>query len=261
MNQLETLARPGAMPMRLSARPAVDSLDRITSAESLVSLFQGAEAAARHLGFEHFLYCARFAVTERAPRFLVESNEPLEWVELYRREELWRRDPRYAYCMQRVAPTVWDWDGLPEQDRGMVRRLATTHGIEGGLIIPLRCSEGGCAMLCFDTGAPFLLPTDREGLFALMGQALCYAAFLHEQVERVLLEKARPAASRPKLSAREREVLQWLSRGKGAWEVAQIMGIAESTVYFHLRSLKRKLDVSNIAHAVARAIAMGIVAP
>jgi len=55
-----------------------------------------------------------------------------------------------------------------------------------------------------------------------------------------------------RLSAREREVLWWVSRGKSNAEIATALYISESTVRKHLQSAYRKLGVVNRTAAVAR---------
>src|SRR5690348_12736162 len=60
------------------------------------------------------------------------------------------------------------------------------------------------------------------------------------------------------LSCREREVLEWLSLGKSGPEIAMILEISLCTVRIHIRSIIRKMDASNIPHAVARGFKSGI---
>lgn len=261
MNHAEqALISPIRLSVRMPPDPWAEALDRITEAESLAAVFHAAGLAANLLGFEHFLYCGRFGRGEREPAYLVESNEPQDWVERYRDEEMWRRDPRFAYCLRHASPLLWDWQRLSADVDEPLRRIAESWHIRAGLAVPVHGCEATSAMLCFDSDGVRAMHQDRYNRFSTMSRAMCYAAFIHERVKAILQRSGR-SASTPQLSAREQEVLQWLSRGKGAWEIAHIVGIAESTVYFHLRSLKRKLDVSNIPHAVARAMSLGIVAP
>lgn len=56
------------------------------------------------------------------------------------------------------------------------------------------------------------------------------------------------------LSPKETEVLKWMSEGKSAWVVSQILKVSENTVNFHIKNIKNKLDASNIVHAVAIAL-------
>jgi DNA-binding CsgD family transcriptional regulator len=57
---------------------------------------------------------------------------------------------------------------------------------------------------------------------------------------------------------REREVLQWLTRGKTNWEIGTILGISERTVKFHLNHIFQKLGATNRAQAVMKASTLGL---
>jgi DNA-binding NarL/FixJ family response regulator len=71
---------------------------------------------------------------------------------------------------------------------------------------------------------------------------------------------ARPAAPIPvKLSDRELTVLRHLARGLSYKQVASEVGISLDTVRTHVRRLYRKLQVNNVAEAVAQAIRAGLV--
>jgi DNA-binding CsgD family transcriptional regulator len=58
----------------------------------------------------------------------------------------------------------------------------------------------------------------------------------------------------PSLTAREREVLTWISLGKSAWEIGEILGIAKRTVDEHAQTASRKLGAANRTQAVAIAV-------
>ena len=55
------------------------------------------------------------------------------------------------------------------------------------------------------------------------------------------------------LTRRERDCLSWIARGRSAWEISEILGIAERTVEFHLENSRKKLGAKNTVHAVALA--------
>lgn len=61
------------------------------------------------------------------------------------------------------------------------------------------------------------------------------------------------------LSEREVEVLQYVADGKSNREIADTLTISEKTVKAHLRSIFRKLEVSDRAQAVAYAMRKGLV--
>jgi DNA-binding CsgD family transcriptional regulator len=55
------------------------------------------------------------------------------------------------------------------------------------------------------------------------------------------------------LSPRELETLTWADS-----ETAQIIGVSYSSVHGYMNSLKSKIDVANVTHAVARGYELGI---
>ena len=61
------------------------------------------------------------------------------------------------------------------------------------------------------------------------------------------------------LTEREKEVLELLARGHRNKEIADLLFISERTVKFHVGIIFQKLDVSNRAEAVSRAIQTGLV--
>ena len=60
------------------------------------------------------------------------------------------------------------------------------------------------------------------------------------------------------LTAREREVLQWLSGGKRDRDIADLLGISHRTVHKHLQRIYEKLGVETRTAAVVRAINLRI---
>jgi len=60
--------------------------------------------------------------------------------------------------------------------------------------------------------------------------------------------------TRPKLSERELECLEWVSLGKTSWETAHILGVSERTINFHLLNAAKKLNVYGRQAAVALAL-------
>lgn len=79
-----------------------------------------------------------------------------------------------------------------------------------------------------------------------------------------VLEQIKPAQQRSttfslKFSKREKEILQWLHKGKTNWEISQILGLSEHTVKNQVRGILIKLRVKNRAQAVAKAISTKII--
>lgn len=79
---------------------------------------------------------------------------------------------------------------------------------------------------------------------------------LHEAMSRIL-GKQDPYP--PDITAREKEILQWLMNGKSTWDISTILDISERTVKFHIDNIMRKLDAVNRTHAVAIALRQRII--
>ncbi|CZT34268.1 DNA-binding transcriptional regulator, CsgD family [Rhizobium sp. 9140] len=56
------------------------------------------------------------------------------------------------------------------------------------------------------------------------------------------------------LTARETEILRWISHGKTASEIALIVSVSEHTINSHTATILKKLDVVNRTQMVAKAI-------
>ncbi len=61
------------------------------------------------------------------------------------------------------------------------------------------------------------------------------------------------------ITPREREVLGWLKQGKSSWDISVILDISESTVYFHVSNIMKKLGANNRPQAIAIATRLGLV--
>lgn len=75
------------------------------------------------------------------------------------------------------------------------------------------------------------------------------------------LQTRRPASDAPSaaLSLREKEVLNWLKKGKSSWEISTILNIGESTVNFHITNIMQKLNAVSRTQAVAIAVEQGLI--
>lgn len=65
------------------------------------------------------------------------------------------------------------------------------------------------------------------------------------------------ATEEPGLTAREREILQFVAAGLSAKQVAQEIGIAPRTVERHIENLRHKMRARNKTHMIAKAVALG----
>lgn len=126
--------------------------------------------------------------------------------------------------------------------RGLHRVIA--HGV--------RLSDGTGSFFVFVNGPPKCTPHDAYLVEILLPH-------LHSTVYRVAEADGDggedQAATTQLLSDREAQVLGWVREGKTNQEIALILDLSPLTVKNHIQKVLRKLQVSNRAQAVARAIA------
>ncbi|NLG70677.1 MAG: response regulator transcription factor [Chloroflexi bacterium] len=103
----------------------------------------------------------------------------------------------------------------------------------------------------------------RDELFRAIRVVSAGGALLQPVVASTLLRRlsAREDAQppRPRLTARELEVLRLLAEGRPNREIAAALVISERTVKFHVSSILRKLHAANRTEAVAVAAQQGLV--
>lgn len=63
----------------------------------------------------------------------------------------------------------------------------------------------------------------------------------------------------PRLTKREYDCLAYVAAGKSDWEISVILKLSQATVRFHVDNARRKLDAATRAHAVARAMSLGLI--
>jgi DNA-binding CsgD family transcriptional regulator len=64
-----------------------------------------------------------------------------------------------------------------------------------------------------------------------------------------------------RLTPRERECLGWAAHGRTSKEIGDVLGLTPATVNFFIDAAVQKLAALNRAHAAAKAVALGLIAP
>ncbi len=75
----------------------------------------------------------------------------------------------------------------------------------------------------------------------------------------IALQAGAQKHSGPSLSLREKEVLNWLKKGKSSNEASAILEISERTVNYHVTNIMHKLNASSRTHAISLAIERGLI--
>jgi DNA-binding NarL/FixJ family response regulator len=85
------------------------------------------------------------------------------------------------------------------------------------------------------------------------------AAKLLGEFSRLAQQEAVPPSPGARLSPREKEVLELITRGKSNKEIASALDIAENTVKNHLKNILEKLHLENRVQAATYALRKGLV--
>lgn len=229
-----------------------------SQAGSIAELNELCRFHCRQLGFDTFIYALRVPTHFADSKLVLINGYPDSWVEHYFENSYYRNDPVMDYCTNHIIPIQWH-DLVITQSSISERFMneAGEFGLKAGITMPVHSPHGELGILSF------ALNCSSKAAREVTQHALPYvhllAGHLHEAVRRV--SGLANVDGKLQLTAREQECLRWVADGKTSWEIAQIIGMSERTVNFHLNNAMFKLDVSNRQHAVAKAALQGLIHP
>ncbi len=148
----------------------------------------------------------------------------------------WRGVDYLEACERTDGPSS---DGSSETAAGLRELLA---GERDALDLVYCCPVG-------DRTRWFRLRARRVGVFGVA------ALVVHEDVTTGELWRRHVEQRFASLSAREREVLELLVRGRSSREISAALGVAQSTIENHRRRIMTKTAAANVAELVRLAIA------
>ena len=137
-------------------------------------------------------------------------------------------------------------------------REAMAHGLGNqGWSVPIWGPHGEFALFLLNHTAD---DAAWEAFTAANGKDILLVSHLmHQQAMRIINKEME--APTTELSPREREALTQLSLGHSRAEVADALHISENTLRAYIDSARHKLGALNVTHAVALALAKGIILP
>jgi DNA-binding CsgD family transcriptional regulator len=180
----------------------------------------------------------------------------ITWAKRYLEKDYRSVDPVVLGAARRFHPIDWktlDWSSPAAR---AFMREAMSYGIGNqGWTIPIWGPQGEFALFNVNHHA-----SDIEWADLIREHAkdfLLVSHLFHQQAKRIINnELSSPAAE---LSPREREALSLLSLGQSRAEVADSLQISENTLRTYIDSARHKLGAMNVTHAVALALARGVI--
>jgi LuxR family transcriptional regulator, quorum-sensing system regulator CviR len=188
------------------------------------------------------------------PYYLVNVSYPSWWIETYISKRLDRVDP--IVREHRLHFGLQYWPDSYEKHPGSkpVMSSACGCGSKPGYSYGLKTpGSEKTSLFCF--GGKSMRKDVRTSLLLKS-----IVPHLHQALVRVALPLGGPRqVSDPGFTSREKEVLQWVKEGKGAWEISMILSISTRTVKFHIRNIMRKVQARNRVQAVAISLENGFI--
>lgn len=179
-----------------------------------------------------------------------------DWVCHYIQAKLFRIDPIPGFA--RIAATPFFWNDisrlirLNEDEKGYLEQMRDADLGDG-----LAFQVYGPAMNNAYVGLGFrdrvTRPTPIE-----IAELQCLAQTAHT---RACEFRLMDIDTRFDLSRREREILEWIARGKSNSVIAEILDVSYHTVDTHVRRLFDKLGVSDRTSAALRGVGSGLILP
>jgi LuxR family transcriptional regulator len=209
--------------------------------------------AANQLGFEYCAIGMRLPLPLSNPKIVMLNNYTRAWRERYETARYLSVDPTVAHAMVSTRPVLWSDEvfanaaNLWEDARG--------HGLQIGWAQPVHDIKGTASLLTLarsHDAMSSLEAGDKAPQLAWLAQSV------HETLTNVLASKP-DSPSATTLTAREMDVLRWAGDGKTAAETADILGIAERTVIFHIDNALRRLGAVNKTAGVLKAAMLRLI--
>jgi DNA-binding CsgD family transcriptional regulator len=212
----------------------------------------------RCLGVKHVALAMQHVPGVVAENSLVEDTFGPSWRQHAASQKYDAVDPvRLAATVQ---DPVIDWGEMPRDGIRNRRYIRDFHDFQLGrkaITVLHRGYVGDRSLLTVTSDVTErrwqLLRDDIIGALGVIHPAL------HRFVLRTRYNITEPQAVR--LTPRERECLGWAAHGRTSKEIGEVLGLTPATVNFFIDAAVQKLDALNRAHAAAKAVAFGLIAP
>ncbi|HSX53781.1 MAG TPA: autoinducer binding domain-containing protein [Sphingomonas sp.] len=224
------------MPGLARAQAFLDSLRQAKTADQLGDTLS---EIAERMGFAYFALTHHVDPVASSAAIRL-HNYPELWAEWFDANQLGATDPVHRASQGTHVGFAWSeldhMIRLTDCDNAVLDR-ARREGIGDGVTIPAHVPgemSGSCS---------FAVRPDRDLPDDILPIAQLVGAFAFEAARRIGGQRLIVLDPVPALTARQRECVLWMARGKTDWEIAQILGVGHETVVEHLKQARERYDV------------------
>lgn len=225
----------------------IDASNNISSIEPLTELFL---KALNDYGFDRAI-CAYLnpynLQLDISTKLLI--RYPDDWMEHYIANDYANHDPVCRWVLRKQNAFTWkdiqqNWMSDKEKE---VMKNAQQAGFHNGGAVGIHLKNGTSVGFGFARSQKdkTMHKTELHRIHAICNQFL----IILEDIEK----KSPFQHPKIKLTDKEKDVISWCAQGKSNSCIADIMGISEHAVNFHLRNIYKKLDTNNKTLAVLKA--------
>ena len=187
--------------------------------------------------------------------FITIDNTPRAYKDSFDSRQNGRSDPVMQHCKRQSVPIIWDQTTYVSRGMGDKWEEQASFGISNGVALALHMPEGRHFFIGVERDQP--VPTDPGELTRVVADLQLFAVHAQDAAVRILLPSL-VDPTLPSLTPRELEALRWTMEGKTAWEVGDLLGIAERTAALHVNNATHKLGCVNKHQAVLKALRIGL---
>jgi LuxR family quorum-sensing system transcriptional regulator CciR len=204
------------------------------------------------LGFQYFALTHHVDIVRTSGAAIRLHNYPAKWADYYDGNALGVSDP--VHRASHVTNIGFGWSRIGEMipltaaDR-RVLALGREQGIGDGFTVPANVpgeALGSCSF-ANQAGRPIdetMLPLAQlAGAFAFAGARRLWSTRKFDRKEEA-----------PVLTDRQRDCVLWAARGKGDWEIGQILCVSEETVARHIKQACERYGVSKRTSLLIRTL-------
>ena len=229
---------------------AQDFIDKSRHAANLHDLAHLFFNTIKKFGCTHFICMSHVDALNPPEDAVVLTNYPLEWGMYHSAQEYHKIDPVLDTCKNTIIPFTWSnetWRAMLSLKKMHILSEAAEFELGEGHTIPIHSAEGypaSCSVV-FKPGevAP-------KSLMAIQVMSV----YLYETALRM---RKSPLPETKSLTERQKQCLEYIAQGKSDWSISKILGISESTVHYHVKSILRHYGVATRTQAIVRSLLVG----